>query len=186
MRPQKVKQKDLLEAMMVVFQNKGYDGASLNELAEASGLKKASLYHRFPGGKKDIGAAVFDYVMDDMDATVYQQMVGDDVPNESRVNAVVKGIKKFYGAGKSTCLIRAFSMDSGMQLFEELINTAMKKWLDGFKTMAKHLGFDEAESGFKAEQAIIQIQGSLVLSKALSTTEPFETALMKVSVMFMK
>ena len=62
MRPQKVEDQALLLGLMAVLSAKGYDGASLNELAESSGLQKASLYHRFPAGKKEITSAVLNYV----------------------------------------------------------------------------------------------------------------------------
>jgi len=56
MRPQKVNNTELVKGLLNVFRSKGYDGASLNDLAVASGLQKASLYHRFPNGKKEIAA----------------------------------------------------------------------------------------------------------------------------------
>ncbi len=41
-----------------VFRRVGYDGASLEELAKATGLKKSSLYHRFPEGKRQMATEV--------------------------------------------------------------------------------------------------------------------------------
>ena len=40
---------ELLEKLTKVFTSYGYDGASLTILSSATGLKRASLYHRFPG-----------------------------------------------------------------------------------------------------------------------------------------
>ena len=54
MRPQKTLDEDVLAGLTEVFQSKGYEAASLQDLARATGLKKASLYHRFPGGKKQM------------------------------------------------------------------------------------------------------------------------------------
>ena len=48
-RPQSVQDQDLMQRLSCVFRDVGYDGASLSILSEATGLKKASLYHRFPG-----------------------------------------------------------------------------------------------------------------------------------------
>jgi len=50
---------DLICKLTDVFRNVGYDGASLAVLADATGLKKASLYHRFPGGKEQMAEEVF-------------------------------------------------------------------------------------------------------------------------------
>ena len=48
MRPQKVQDTEMLQGLMAVLRSRGYDGASLKELSDSTGLKKASLYHRFP------------------------------------------------------------------------------------------------------------------------------------------
>jgi len=50
----KVNQDVLLLGLLEVFRKVGYEGARLNALASAAGLKKSSLYHQFPGRKKQI------------------------------------------------------------------------------------------------------------------------------------
>ena len=56
----KITENQLLERLTRVFQDHGYQGASLSLIAEATGLGRASLYHRFPGGKTDMAVAVLD------------------------------------------------------------------------------------------------------------------------------
>lgn len=48
----------LLEQLVVVFRERGYEGATLVQLAAATGLGKASLYHHFPGGKAEMAAVL--------------------------------------------------------------------------------------------------------------------------------
>ena len=45
---------ELIERLAKVFKDYGYQGASMSIIAKASGLQKASLYHRFPGGKEQM------------------------------------------------------------------------------------------------------------------------------------
>src|SRR6266481_2155438 len=52
MRPAKVTDAQLYEDLAAVFRRKGYAGTSYSDIREATGLVKASLYHRFPGGKE--------------------------------------------------------------------------------------------------------------------------------------
>ena len=59
----KVSEEEVVQKLFQVFRLKGFDGASLSDLAEATGLKKASLYHRYPGGKQEMAAAVMDFVI---------------------------------------------------------------------------------------------------------------------------
>ena len=53
---------EVIGNLMHVFRTVGYDGASLSELASPTGLKKASLYHRFPNGKKEMAEVVRAFV----------------------------------------------------------------------------------------------------------------------------
>ena len=53
---------DLAEKALELFRQRGYEGISLNDLVVVSGLEKASLYYRFPGGKKDMVFVVVAHV----------------------------------------------------------------------------------------------------------------------------
>jgi len=64
MRPPKVLTTEILVGLATVFRSRGYEGASLKELAEATGLKKASLYYRFPNGKQEMAEAVLNHIDD--------------------------------------------------------------------------------------------------------------------------
>src|SRR5258707_12583600 len=58
MRPAKVTDAQLYEDLAAVFRRKGYAGTSYSDIREATGLVKASLYHRFPGGKEEMVNAI--------------------------------------------------------------------------------------------------------------------------------
>src|ERR1700674_3382424 len=62
MRPAKVTDERLYEDLAGVFRRKGYDGASYSDIMEATGLVKASLYHRFPDGKEQMVNAILSRV----------------------------------------------------------------------------------------------------------------------------
>ena len=52
------KKAEIVDRLFVVFQDHGYEGASLADLSRATGLGKSSLYHHFPGGKEQMAEAV--------------------------------------------------------------------------------------------------------------------------------
>ncbi len=58
MPPSKVNENQLLDRLTGVFRLHGYEGASLSRIAKATGLQRASLYFRFPGGKEEMAEAV--------------------------------------------------------------------------------------------------------------------------------
>lgn len=44
----------LLDAAERLFQGRGYTAVSMADIAEATGIRKASLYHHIPGGKEEL------------------------------------------------------------------------------------------------------------------------------------
>ncbi len=54
----------ILDAALATFAEKGYEGATLDEVAERAEFGKGTLYNYFPGGKEEILFALFDEVYD--------------------------------------------------------------------------------------------------------------------------
>ena len=61
-RPREFEESDVLGAALRVFWAKGYDGASIDDLVDATGIGRASLYGAF-GGKEQLFARVLDYYL---------------------------------------------------------------------------------------------------------------------------
>ncbi|WP_190809814.1 TetR/AcrR family transcriptional regulator [Flagellimonas sp. S3867] len=176
----KVSDLEILNGLMSVFRAKGYDGASLNELAEATGLKKASLYHRFPGGKKEMTAAVLDFMESWVINKVYNVLSDAKIAPTERLREALANINAVYNEGREVCLYRSLSMDTGMALFGEKIEKGINQWLESFSILGKAVGKDKDTATQMAKQSFIEVQGSLVLSKAMGSTEPFQNAIQQI------
>src|SRR5216684_2074555 len=50
----------IVEAAAPIFNQRGYEGSSLNDLREATGLKKGGIYRHF-ASKEELAAEAFDY-----------------------------------------------------------------------------------------------------------------------------
>ncbi len=184
MRPQKVQDIDMLVGFLSVFRSKGYDGASVNELAKAARLKKASLYHRFPGGKKEMVGAVLEHIEDWTFQNFYNILTDKDIKPEERLSKALTNIKGLYDNGKSVCIYRALLMDSSMGLFGDTIKRGVAQWVDSFKEIGMAFKLKEVESKEKAQQTFIDIQGSLVLSKATGSISPFTKTLKNIELRY--
>ncbi len=184
MRPQKVDDKALMEGLMAVLRAKGYDGASLNELASACGLQKASLYHRFPGGKKDIALAVLAFVGQWTEEHIFRVLRDETYPCGERLFLALKNTDIVYHSGEASCLLRALSMDSGLELFGQTLKESMEKWIEAFQKLGQDWGLDESAARNLGMQVLIKIQGSLVVSKTLGDTTPFQNALGEIEAMY--
>ncbi len=61
---QTVSREDILKAAALVFQQRGYHGTTMADIAERVGLTAGSLYHHFDGGKPNLLAAVLNEGLD--------------------------------------------------------------------------------------------------------------------------
>jgi AcrR family transcriptional regulator len=59
----------IIEKSLELFANQGYFGTSMDDIAKAVGIKKASLYSHYQG-KESIFKAVFDYILEDYAAFI--------------------------------------------------------------------------------------------------------------------
>jgi AcrR family transcriptional regulator len=184
MRPQKVDNEQVMTGLMSVLRARGYDGASMNDLASATGLKKASLYHRFPGGKKEIVDAVLSYTSQWSQTHVYAVLTNQSKAPELRLKKALNNINTLYNGGEAICMLRALSMDSSMPLFGDQIASHIQLWIEAFTKLGLDFGYKEQKAKKLAMETLVRIQGSLVLSKALNTTEPFRQSLLEVERIF--
>ncbi len=180
MRPQKVGDEEILTGLAKVFRSKGYEGASLKDLAEATGLKKASLYHRFPEGKEGMANAVLEFLGAWVEMNIFHSLTDQTHQPEVRLKNGLRQIKNFYNDGKVMCIFRALSMQVGLQLFEQQINQGLALWINSFEELGLALGQSPKQANNNALQTIIDIQGSLIVSRGLNDISVFDDTIQRI------
>lgn len=180
MRPQKVLDNEILAGLTKVFRSKGYEGASLKDLSDATGLKKASLYHRFPNGKKEMAEAVFTYINTWVIEHIFEALNDETISPKKRLKNALNQISALYDGGKKTCIFRAFSMESSLELFEKQVKSGMDEWIKNFKKIGIALDLSEEIASAYALQTLIEVQGSLVVSKGINNIDIFKETLQKI------
>lgn len=168
----KVTDEDLVSALAEVFRAQGYEGTSLSRIAEATGLEKASLYHRFPGGKEDMAAAVLDHVGQWLQEHVFAPLQGPGKP-AYKLGLVALHLRQLYAEGSKSCVLDTLSLPGGGAGLREAVRGALKGWLRAFTAIAREAGASGGEARQRAEQAILEIEGSLVLTRVLGDRKPF-------------
>lgn len=177
MRPQKVLDQELLIALTKVFRAKGFEGASLKEIAEETGLKKASLYHRFPDGKKQMAEAVFNHIDYWVENSIFNALVDKNLTPQERLDLGIANIRALYEGGSESCIFRTLSMKTGIEMFGDHIQKGMKLWIQHFRELGIAFGQSKSEAKSNAIQNLIDIQGSLIVSEGLQDLKIFEKAL---------
>ena len=165
---------ELLGRLCNVFRRVGYEGASLALLSEASGLKKASLYHRFPDGKAQMAAEVLNYCGVWLGDNILGPLDDDTAAPEARMKLLVKRLDEFYEGGNKACILNLLSspdIDGGM--FTETVRGALEALIAALAKVGRDAGHSRAEAQTRASRAVAMLQGSLVLSRGMNSTKPF-------------
>jgi AcrR family transcriptional regulator len=173
MRPTTIDDIPLIDALADVFCRYGYEGANLSRLSDASNLKRASLYHRFPGGKDEIVEAVIARAEDRYEAILAAAMEDGD-PAE-RAGRVADGLNDYYAKGHGSCLIIALTLsdDDGRARGGDCI----RGWAEGFAHIARDAGMTKAQARAASLDAVAAIEGALVISATTGETDAFDRAL---------
>ena len=186
MRPQKVQDADIITSLVKAFRANGYEGTSLAELAKSTGLKKASLYHRFPNGKEEMANAVFLYIERWVDEHIFNGLLDESIASKNRLQKALEQISNSYNNGKESCVFRTLSIGQSLELFDLQIKNGMKKWITAFTKFGIAIGLSEVKAEKLALNTLIKIQGSLVVTKGMNDLSIFENTLKEIEVNYLK
>jgi TetR/AcrR family transcriptional regulator, lmrAB and yxaGH operons repressor len=170
-RKASIDENELIARLTAVFREVGYEGATLTMLAEASGLKKASLYHRFPEGKEQMAREVLEHAGAWVEEHILAPLRGEGAP-AAKIDAMLARLDEFYSGGRQACLLNMLSsarIHDGP--FTETIKGIFEAWIAALSRVLVDAGVDKRTARSRAERAVVLLQGSLVVSRG--STQPF-------------
>lgn len=157
------------------FRELGFEGATLSRITERTGIGKGSLYHFFPGGKEEMAAAVLAEVDRWFEDFVYEPLRRDEPA--AAIGAMWRNVDEYFRSGGRICLVGAFALDETRERFASTINGYFQRWIDALADALVRGGRAAGEARAAAEDAVVGIQGALVLSRALDDKSLFKRAL---------
>jgi TetR/AcrR family transcriptional regulator, lmrAB and yxaGH operons repressor len=166
----------IVVALFDLFRRSGFDGVSVNDISAATGLGRSSLYHYFPGGKDDMAAAVVDFVRSSLDTQIFAPLRAK-APLERRIDAMLEGVSELYCGGAEPCLIASMLVGHGDDELGRSLGAILAQWVDELTAALKSEGVAARDARARASEAIVQIQGALVLGRALRDKGVFPRAL---------
>lgn len=169
----------VVDRLLGAFRRYGYDAASLGQLSNATGLGRSSLYHYFPGGKEEMARAVFDRVDEWAREAIFAPMLATGTP-ERRLNQVIAALDGYYGGGAEACLFGNLVVGDARVLFQDRLSASLRKLIDGLAQLAREKGVTDREAQQRAEDAVVRIQGGLIVSRGLADPAPFRRVLKRL------
>ncbi|MGN9809543.1 TetR/AcrR family transcriptional regulator [Micromonospora sp. BQ11] len=158
-----------------VFRANGYAGASLSALSEAVGLRRASLYHRFPTGKHAMAQAVLDSVEVQLEHTLAPLASEPDVADG--VAEMCRRLALSYRDGRMSCALDTMTLTGAPDDIRAHAGRLARAWIQAMADAAMRAGATEADAYTLARAALVRIEGALVVARALDDPSVFEQAL---------
>ena len=167
---------DIILSLFGLFRRAGYEGVSLSDISEATGLGKSSLYHHFPGGKPDMAAAVIAFVRDWMNAHLFAMLEGKGA-FAARVDAMLAATSEMYEGGKAPCIIASMMIARGGDPVSAEIGRLLGEWIKTLAAALRAQGASARDAEERATTAIIMIEGALIVARATGRAKIFQDAL---------
>ncbi len=176
MPPALLSRADVVDRLMTVFRHAGYDGTSLAQLSRATGLGKSSLYHYFPNGKDDMLLGVLERLATQLRATLFEPLRGPGTPRK-RIDAMIRTLDTFYAHGRESCLLAQIVLGSTRVRFRAPLLAIFTEWIDAIAGVLVEAGLPKMVARHRAEDAVVRIEGALVLAGGVDETQIFSRML---------
>lgn len=167
---------DLLPLLGEVFRSHGYEGATLALIGKATGLGKGSLYHFFPGGKAQMAAEVLAEIDHWFEVNIFAPLrkSGDPVVAIAEMTA---GVDRYFRSGHRVCLVGVIALGASRDIFADQVQDYFSRWRDALTQTLRHAGFSTSVARRRSADALLTIQGALVLARALDDVKVFGQAM---------
>ena len=127
----------IVEAAAPIFNQRGYEGSSLNDLMEATGLKKGGIYRHFTS-KEELAAEAFDYTWEA--AWKARLLHVDEKANGiERLKQLIANFVEYRSpvAGGCPILNTAIDADDGNPVLRARAAKALRSWLTRLQAMVQ-------------------------------------------------
>jgi AcrR family transcriptional regulator len=175
---------ELVEKLVDIFYDYGYDGATLSVISEVTGLRRASIYHHFPNGKMEMAEAVLAH-SDRWGAEHVRSMLESELPPDEKIRRMCAAIDEVHTRPQQLTLMNVFSYGSARLKFGEQVAQRVQRWLDQIALLLADLDIEKQEAMQRALDAYVQIEGAMVLARSLNDLAVFRAVMKKLPEMLL-
>ena len=131
---------DMLARLMDLFRDKGFDGASLSDISESTGLGKSSLYHHFPNGKEEMALQVLAHLEEQLERALFEPHARRPARRSKKLDRMLDAIDSFYEGGKKACLLERLCASVDARRFRRPLGRAFNTWIEAVEALGVEAG----------------------------------------------
>jgi AcrR family transcriptional regulator len=169
----------IVETSAELFRRQGYSATGVKQIVTAAQAPFGSLYHFFPGGKEELGAAAVR-----TSGALYAQLIPavfDPAPD------VVTGVREFFAAAAEhlrqtgyadACPIAtvALEVSSSSETMRQACAEVFESWITAGTERFMRSGLDRRTGRELTIAMLAALEGAFVLARASRSTEPLLVA----------
>jgi AcrR family transcriptional regulator len=169
----------IVDASAELFRRQGYTGTGLKQIVAQAEAQLGSLYHFFPGGKEQLGVEVVKW-----SGLLYQRLVEGFMV---AAPDVVTGVRNVFAGAAETlrqtgyadaCPIETIALEvaSTNEPLRRATADVFESWIESGTKGFRRAGIGDDKARILAIGLISALEGAFVLSRAMRSTEPLQTA----------
>jgi AcrR family transcriptional regulator len=161
---QKIDKNEFLLRCWEVFHLQGYHHTSMADLAKATGLQKAGLYHHFET-KQALMEAVMEFALQQFRS--YVLSVADDLSlrPEERLEKLMRRHKKLAILHRRGCFFANVALETGREdLFNRFVKSALDEWAEAVSRLLVHK-MPEARARLESQRLVMEYEGAVLFYK---------------------
>jgi TetR/AcrR family transcriptional repressor of lmrAB and yxaGH operons len=166
-------------AAVKLFSQRGYHGTALNDILDAGGSPRGSLYFHFPRGKEEIGEAA-----SGLAGEAVRQVIANAAETSDNIEDFLTSIvqtmalnleRSAYSEG---CPIATVALETAAQseILGAAARTAFQSWEQELKHGLERFGMKTGDADLVATAVLSQIEGALLLARTYRNLEPMRRA----------
>lgn len=177
MGSKKIEKDELVEIAGRLFRVNGYTNTSMQDIAEAAGLFKGSIYHYFANKELLLIAAIMK-IHRHFDEYIFCLAYDDTKSQSAKIKAFTKAIFEFFENRECGCLMGNVLLE--MPSNDSDVADAIKRYFDDWaKAFAAILGGGRGDEAL-AKEWVGAVQGALLIEKIYPTDKILKKTLDKI------
>jgi TetR/AcrR family transcriptional repressor of lmrAB and yxaGH operons len=169
----------LIRATGRLLRSQGYAGTGLNQVVAEAQAPKGSMYFHFPGGKEELAAAAIERFADRITARLTDVLDSSETVADA-VARVLDGYVTLFEKSdfQEGCAVAAVAVEAApsQERLAAATGRALRAWTGLLAAALEAEGRSPTEAHGLATLTVATMEGSIVMSRGLRSTEPFTTA----------
>ena len=178
---EKLNRHKIIEKATELFTKQGYNNTSMDDIAKACHIKKASIYHHIPS-RRVLVIEVLTRFVSNFKANQFSLAYDEQHSVAKRLLMLLKATEDYFLHSKGYCLISVLMLETANEIPEviPLVKDYFITWVHAMAHLFDgHYGNERSQ--ILAQDAVSQLQGAIVLGGLFQDHRILKTAIQSVA-----